>query len=291
MVTTFIYKEVNDCKIAGDFYAIKKKNAPLLVYIHGGGLIWGDKADINQVQVKKYQQAGFNVCSINYRLAPETKLPEIAADIEDLLIWLHAEGKIKFDFDSENIAFIGSSAGGYLALLAGTFAVKPKAIISFYGYGNILGDWYRRPSPHFTKMTMVPETLQRQLIQQSELTNAPIETRYAIYLYYRQQGTWPENVTTLDPVIFSSKLKLFCPIHLLDADYPPTLFLHGDQDKDVPYQESAEMSNALTTLGVQNRLITIPNGEHLFDQHMNHPHAKKAIDEVILFLKDTFSVR
>lgn len=289
MNTTFIYKEVHNCTIKGDFYPITKKNAPLIVYIHGGGLIWGEKSDINQEQIKRYHQAGFNVCSIDYRLAPETKLPDIASDIEDALIWLQTEGKDTYHFNPQNIALIGSSAGGYLALLAGAFDVKPKAIVSFYGYGDILADWYTKPSPHFTKMTMVPEALPKQLIQQKPLASAPIERRYAIYLHYRQQGKWLDHVMGQDPVIFANKIRQYCPVHLVDANYPATLLLHGDQDKDVPHDESVKMSDTLTTFGVENQLITIPNGEHLFDQNMKHPDATQAIEQVINFLQKNLS--
>lgn len=289
MKNTFIYKETSDYSIKGDFYAIEKEHAPLIVYIHGGGLIWGSRSDINQEQVKLYQDAEFNVCSIDYRLAPETKLSHITKDIEDLLIWLTTVGKDKYHFDHESIAIMGSSAGGYLALLAGTFNIKPKAIISFYGYGDILDGWYTKPAPHFTSMTMVPETLSNQLIQQQTLTNAPIERRYAIYLYYRQQGVWVNHVTGLDPILHANQIRQFCPIHLADENYPSTLFLHGNQDKDVPYEESVKMSKVLTSFGIKNELITIENGEHLFDQNMQKDEAKQSIQQVIKFLNETFA--
>lgn len=286
MKTTFIYKEINNCTIQGDFYPIQEEQAPLIIYIHGGGLIWGDKTDMNKEQITRYNQAGFNVCSIDYRLAPETQLPEIVEDIQDILIWLKNEGKEIYNFDPERMAVIGSSAGGYLALLSGTFKIKPKVIVSFYGYGDILGDWYAKPSPHFTNMTMVPELLSKQLIQNKTITNAPIERRYAIYLYYRQQGKWLNNVMDLDPNIYANKIREFCPIHCIDANYPITMLLHGDRDKDVPYEESVNMSKALTKFGVKNQLITIPNGEHIFDQNMQNPDAIQAVNQVITFLQE-----
>lgn len=287
MKTTFTYKEINGCTIKGDFYPIQKDQAPLIVYIHGGGLIWGDKSDIVQEQIARYHEAGFNVCSIDYRLAPETKLPAITEDIQDILIWLQNEGKDTYHYDPENIAVIGSSAGAYLALMAGTFDIKPKAIVSFYGYGDILDDWYTKPSPHFTKMTTVPGPLAEQLVQPKELSSAPIERRYAIYLHYRQQGKWLSHVVGLDPVIFASKIRQFCPVHLVDSNYPATLLFHGDQDKDVPHEESVKMSNVLAKFGVDHELITIPNGEHLFDQDMKQPAAIESIDQVITFLNKT----
>lgn len=285
MQTTFVYKTFNNCDIKGDFYPAEEKNAPLIVYIHGGGLIWGSRTDIHKDQLKIYNRNGFNVCSIAYRLAPETKLPEIQADIQDALVWLKETGKYQFNFDPERVAVIGSSAGGYLALLSGTFKVKPKAIVSLYGYGNILGDWYVKPSAHFNKMTKVPEVLAKQLIQNKTITESPIERRYGIYLYSRQQGKWLDYVTGWDPRTNADKLREYCPIENIDSDYPATLLLHGDEDQDVPYTESVHMNQAVNNAGARSQLITIPKGEHSFDQNMEDPVVKDAFDEIIAFLK------
>ncbi|ALX48499.1 alpha/beta hydrolase [Lentibacillus amyloliquefaciens] len=285
MKTTFTYKQINDCSIKGDFYSTEEKNAPLIVYIHGGGLIWGSREDMHKEQIKRYQEAGFNVCSIDYRLAPETKLPDITKDIGDMLQWLHDEGRKTYDFNADKIAVTGSSAGGYLALLSGTLPVKPKVIVSFYGYGNIQGDWYTKPSPHFLKMTKVPENLAKQLIQHKPVSEAPIERRYAIYLYCRQQGKWIDYVTSWNPGINADALSMYCPVENIDADFPATLLLHGDADKDVPYQESVNMHEALSNAGITTELITIPNGEHSFDENMENPTVTKAFDQVISFFK------
>ncbi|MEH7248133.1 alpha/beta hydrolase [Neobacillus niacini] len=283
MKTTFVYKEVNGCEIKGDFYSAGVSFAPLIVYIHGGGLIWGTRGDMKKEQITLYQQAGFNVCSIDYRLAPESKLPAIKEDIQDAVIWLKEKGAVKFGFDPERIAVIGSSAGGYLALLSGTFQVKPKAIVSFYGYGDITGDWYRRPSPYFSKMTTVPEFLAKQLIQRNIISESPIEKRFAIYLYCRQQGKWIDYAAGSSDRDF---LMEFCPINQITTSYPPTMLLHGDTDEDVPYQQSVMMSRELEQFGVDHELITIANGKHSFDNQMNNPIVIDVFDKVIQFLKD-----
>lgn len=283
MKRTFIYKEVDGCKIKGDFYSIEEKNAPLIVFIHGGGLIFGARTDMKKEQIDLYLQAGYNVCTIDYRLAPETKLPAIKEDIEDVLIWLKEQGTNTFNFDPERMAVIGSSAGGYLALLSGTFQVRPKAIVSFYGYGDIAGDWYRKPSPYFSKMTAVPEVLVQQLIQKQPISEGPIERRFAIYLYCRQQGKWMDYLTDRK----EETLDQFCPLKKIDENYPPTLLLHGDADEDVPYEQSVLMSEALSQAGIENKLITIKSGKHSFDENMGDPVVMEACKEVIKFLKES----
>ena len=148
----------------------------MIVFIHGGGLVWGSREDIKSEQLDFYRQAGFNVFSIDYRLAPETKLPSIKEDIEDALNWIENEGTKQFDYDAEKIAVIGSSAGGFLALLTGTFATKPKAIISLYGYGEIIGDWAVKPSPHYTAMTNVPRELAKMLVQTASFQSVRLKS-------------------------------------------------------------------------------------------------------------------
>ena len=284
VMKTYTYKKRDDLEIEGTLYKTTKANAPLLMYIHGGGLVWGKKGDINKKQVDIYTNAGFNVFSIDYRLAPESKLPDIIKDVQDALEWLVHEGKEHADFDPNSIAVIGASAGAYLSLMSGTFNVRPQAIVSFYGYGDITGDWYTEPSPHFTSMTTVPEALAKQLIGNKPISASPIEKRYAIYLYCRQQGKWIDYVTGVQSEGDITSLNQYCPVQQVDSQYPPTLLLHGDDDEDVPYNESINMEQALSDAGVPCELVTIKGGKHTFDDNMEDPQIVKAFDKVIQFL-------
>ncbi|REB08056.1 alpha/beta hydrolase [Sporosarcina sp. BI001-red] len=289
MAETFVYKHVNGCAIQGVLHETALEQAPLLIYIHGGGLIWGTRNDMNREQIRLYNEAGFNVFSVDYRLAPESRLSEIRDDLKDLLAWIKTEAHAQFDFNRERVAVIGSSAGGYLALLSGTFEVKPDAIVSFYGYGQVTGDWYQQPSPHFTSMTMVPELLAKQLIQPNPISSAPIERRYAIYLYCRQQGTWLDWVAGSDATS-KSDLTQYAPVELADTDFPATLLIHGDVDEDVPYAESVAMKARLDSVGVPNELMTIAQGKHNFDANMDDPDSVHAVKHVIEFLQERFQL-
>ncbi|MGE3759624.1 MAG: alpha/beta hydrolase, partial [Pseudobdellovibrionaceae bacterium] len=136
---TYTYKTVQKHRLKLDVYKTKYSlNAPVIVWLHGGGLIMGCRTDIAKWQLKEYLEAGYTVISIDYRLAPETKLSEIVSDLRDALGWIRTHGSQSLNIDPSRIAVIGHSAGGYLAQLSGAIlSPKPRAVISFYGYGEL----------------------------------------------------------------------------------------------------------------------------------------------------------
>lgn len=280
---TLTYKQTKQSELKAELFKTDTPHAPLILYIHGGGLIWGTRNDINDKQVRLFNDHGYHVVSIAYRLAPETKLPEIITDVQDALIWAKETLSNELDYNQENVIVMGNSAGGYLSLVTGTFPVKPKAIVSFYGYGNILGDWYQTPSTHFNKMPAVKESLVQQLIQPNEVTEAPITSRYAIYLYCRQQGSWLDYVG--DPTLSTEDYRAFCPVLQVDEKYPPTMLLHGDKDEDVPYEEAIRMKEALEKHSISHELITIREGLHQFDEKMDDVQVQAAFQKVLSFLE------
>ena len=92
---------------------------------------------------------GCAVVSIDYRLAPETKLPDIISDIEEAFRWLASDGAKQFHLDPKRIVVAGESAGGYLTLITGyRVRPKPKALVALYGYGDLIGDWLSKPNPY-----------------------------------------------------------------------------------------------------------------------------------------------
>ena len=157
---TYTYKTVGNCDIKADVYRHSDNPTPTaaIVYVHGGCLIYGSRKGINSKQLELYLRAGYTVISIDYRLAPETKLPEIITDLQDAFQWIRNSGLDLFLVDPERIAVVGHSAGGYLALMSGCcVAPRPKAIVSFYGYGDIVGDWYSKPDPLYCQQPTVSE--------------------------------------------------------------------------------------------------------------------------------------
>lgn len=148
-VTTHTYKAVDGLAIRADVHLARDDRVrPIAVWIHGGALIMGRRQGVPQPLMDRLIEAGFAVVSIDYRLAPETKLAAIIEDVEDAFAWIRGQGPDLFRADPDRIAVLGSSAGGYLALTTGhRVDPRPQALVSFWGYGDLIGPWYSTPSP------------------------------------------------------------------------------------------------------------------------------------------------
>lgn len=82
--TTYTYKTAGDLAIQADVYRPKNDLVlPVIFWIHGGALIGGHRGNLGAEQAKRYVESGFVVVSIDYRLAPETKLAAILEDVDD----------------------------------------------------------------------------------------------------------------------------------------------------------------------------------------------------------------
>jgi acetyl esterase/lipase len=285
---TFTYKRAGGCPIKADVYqpAAGSGRAPILVYIHGGCLIYGSRKGINPRQLEQYLRAGYAVVSIDYRLAPESKLPEIIEDLEDAFRWIRSRSAGSFAGDPERLAVVGHSAGGYLTLMAGCrVAPRPKALVAFYGYGDIAGDWYRKPDPFYCQQP--PVSAAESGGEAGPVISEPYDGRGKdlFYLYCRQNGLWPLAVGGRDPDREPSFFAPYCPVRNITADYPPTLLLHGDRDTDVPHQQSALMARALSDCQVEGELITMAGFGHGFDSDMENPVVRDAFARVLGFLE------
>jgi hypothetical protein len=208
---TYVYKRVGDCPIKADVYRLPgDEPRPALVWIHGGALIMGDRGLIELTVFKDYLrrflEAGFVVISIDYRLAPETKLPQIIEDLQDAFRWVREAGPEAYQIDPRRVAVTGGSAGGYLTLMAGCFVEpRPQCLVSFYVYGDIVGEWYAKPDAFYLNEPAVPQEEAYASVGQAPLSGCPFSSeenvkRSRFYLYCRQTGRWCHEVAGLDPM-------------------------------------------------------------------------------------------
>ena len=272
--STHVYKRVGPLEIKADVHRLPDDAIrPVVVWIHGGALMMGSREGINKY-LQQLGREGAAIVSIDYRLAPETKLPAIIQDLEDAFEWIRRRGPEVFKADPNRIAVWGGSAGGYLTLAAG-YRVKPgvQALVSIYGYGDLIGDWYSTPSPHPRHHTIkLTAAGANALVSGPPVANAadrktadgkPIQAG-GFYQFCRQRGTWPREVSGWDPHHEAEKFHPFMPVKNVGAQFPPTMLLHGTADTDVPYQQSVMMAAELKRHGVSHELITLENGEHGF---------------------------
>jgi acetyl esterase/lipase len=82
---------------------------PLLVHIHGGGWVGGDKRQSGAV-VKPYLDQGISYASINYRLTGEAPLPAPVHDAARAIQFLRSKAK-EWNIHPSRIALTGGSAG------------------------------------------------------------------------------------------------------------------------------------------------------------------------------------
>lgn len=264
--TTHVYKRVGDLKIEADVYRHDDEAIrPVLVWLHGGALIMGHRRDVPKQLETLCRQSGLVLVSLDYRLAPETQLAEIIEDLQAGLGWIRQEGPERFHADPSRMVVAGASAGGYLALMSGIGPEPPVAIVSYWGFGDVDGEWTTTPNASYSRGKLISKEAAWAGVSGAPVTSSDKQTgvgRSTFFVYLKQTGRWVQAVSGFDPNRDREKLTPFCPIRNLTKSYPPTLFLHGSNDHDVPVEQSESMNQALKELGVGHELIRIEGGGH-----------------------------
>lgn len=289
---TYSYKVTTDSEIHIDLHwKPGEERRPALLWLHGGALIFGNRETIAPEQLTTYLEAGYVVAAADYRLAPETKLADILEDVQDAYHWLREIAPSLAPLDPDRIGVVGHSAGGYLTLMTG-FRVepRPRVLVSFYGYGDIAGAWYSHPDPFYREQPIVPNDEAYACVGDTGITGTAFEgpimdCRYRFYLYCRQHGLWPREVTGHDPESEAEWFEAYCPVQNVTPDYPPTVLVHGEVDTDVPVEQSIQMAAALAQHGVEHTLLLLPGQPHGFDsQGMDKPVVADVFSQVLNFL-------
>lgn len=102
-----------------DVYAPKgAKGAPIILMVHGGGWMVGDKANTS-VYLNKgghYLAKGYVFASMNYRLVPDVNPVQQAQDVARALRFVQANAKL-WGGDAQRVVLMGHSAGAHLIAL------------------------------------------------------------------------------------------------------------------------------------------------------------------------------
>lgn len=200
---------------------------PVLVYVHGGAWMHGDKAEAGMF-ARSMTAQGYLVVSLNYRLYPSGRYPAMIEDVKCAIRSLRANAG-QYNLDPNRIGAMGVSAGGHLVSLLGTS--DPDA-------GFDVGEYRDQSSRVQAVIAMAPVTdLTRSF------PNADIEAM-------RQVGFGEDNIVQASPITH------------VTPDDPPFLLIHGDRDELVPVEQSQLMYDRLVQAGVPAQLIVVRNAGH-----------------------------
>ena len=96
---------------------------PVIVSIHGGGWVYGDK-ERYQYYCMSLAQRGFAVVNFTYRLAPEFKYPAAMEDANVVFGWVLHHAR-EYGFDTDHIFAVGDSAGAHILSLYACICTNP----------------------------------------------------------------------------------------------------------------------------------------------------------------------
>jgi acetyl esterase/lipase len=238
---------------------------PVIVAIHGGAFMMGDKADGQLTPMLAGLDRGYAVVSINYRLSSESTFPAQVNDAKAAIRYIRANAA-KYNLDPDRIAAWGGSAGGYLAAMLGTSggvgdledmsqgnadqSSAVQAVVDWFGPISFLD-----MDPQFTASGTGPANHNEASSPESQLLGAALPDV-------------PELVATADPTTY------------ITADDPPFLIQHGTNDANVPVEQSVEFADALMkVLGSDKVTLKLLEGAgHADQQFMSTENVTLVLD-------------
>ena len=128
------FHEVDGVRLLADFFRPPiSGDVPVLLVIHGGGWVAGDKSHITS-HAYRIAAEGFAVLSINYRLAPRYPFPAQLEDVYAALRYIDQNAD-SLRIDRSRIGVWGYSAGGHLAALASVYPQPgtPRPVVCVAG--------------------------------------------------------------------------------------------------------------------------------------------------------------
>ncbi len=103
-----------------DLYVPDTENYPVILFIHGGSFVAGDRKDFPYAQIgESFQKRGIGCAVMSYRLLQDSVWPAQPRDVAKAVRWLK-DNIVDFGGDPSKIFIIGHSAGGHLSALVCT---------------------------------------------------------------------------------------------------------------------------------------------------------------------------
>jgi acetyl esterase/lipase len=249
---------------------------PLVVLIHGGAFVEGDKADQDDL-VAPLVAAGYAVANINYRLTGEAAFPAGARDVKAAVRWLRAHAGT-YGVDPNRFAAWGESAGGYMAAMLGTTGTAATVFDGASGDRSVTStsvssavqavvDWYG-PTDFLTMDQQAsapggcpgnPQVHAEASSPESSWLGSPL-------------AEVASTVRTASPITYVAKARTL----------PPFSIVHGKVDCLVPMGQSQQLATALKKKGAKVSLTILDGAGH------GGPEFSAQVDQTVSFLDRTF---
>lgn len=218
---------------------------PVVVVIHGGGWMGGDKWELG-LYGRSLAEAGMVAICINYRLAPVDKFPAQIDDVRQALLWTRQQ-RDKLSLDIDRLGVFGYSAGGHLALLAASIAdesMEEQLIASNWPQED--DRWAELPGIQAVCAGGPP----------CDFQSLPADNTALAYFLGGSKRQQPDLYRVASPLA-----------HVSPAD-PPSKIVHGDVDFIVPVkgskdfyelQQKTNLDASLDVLSGHGHMLTFMN--------------------------------
>lgn len=219
---------------------------PLLINIHGGGWVAGNK-EAAVLRLLPYLQRGWAAANVQYRLGPVALAPAAVEDVRCALRFATARAK-EWGFDASRIVLSGGSAGGHLALMAGMLPDGHRFDRACATEGR--ERWTSGVEPPLRVVAVVNWF---GITDVADLLAGANAKHYAIEWF----GSQPDAER-------AALAREVSPLHHVRAGGPAVFTVHGTADDLVPYAHAERLHQALARAGVRHELMTVPEGGHGF---------------------------
>lgn len=240
-VAGIVYAAVEGRDLKLDVYrpSVLASDCPILVQIHGGGWIAGDRRLEARPLMNHMAARGWLCVSVNYRAGTGAAWPDQIRDVNTALSWVreHAE---EYGGDPDFVAITGGSAGAHLAALA---ALNPN-------------------EPDYQ-----PQTGSPAVIRACVPFYGPYDFDNSLGLRTSGEMRLIERLVVKVPLADDPKLyERASPLAQLRSDAPPFMVIHGTSDNLVfPAESRVFVERMRHTSQSAVVYVEVPRGQHAFD--------------------------
>ncbi|WP_432989462.1 alpha/beta hydrolase fold domain-containing protein [Dactylosporangium sp. CA-233914] len=271
--STVEYCRIDGVPLAMDIYtppataATPGRGAPVAMYIHGGGLVLGDRkrsglgASLSNHQaalftplLERLNAGGYLVASVDYRLTPAAAWPAPMEDAKCAVRFLRAHAA-DLGIDQSRIGVWGASGGGWLSSMLG---------LTHHQSGS--GPYAEQSSAVQAVVDMFGPT------DLNDFADAPPFIRFLL-----GAGIGTSTATR----------RSASPINYVTDDAPPFLILHGTQDEDVRPRQSVRFAERLRAAGVPTTFVTVAGTGHTLATPGQQPSTQEVTGMVVDFFTAT----